>query len=605
MGAGIAGCLTALELAEREYNVIILDKREDALEGSSDHTPARLGLGFHYSDIETALKYFHATLEFLKKHPQCRLSSTSSAEYDPIQHGRYFIMKEWDETKSEEEKAKMTRKKKSEIYGVWEALKEEYTKLCKEDPANKIFGEPSEFYKELEPAEIAKLQEQGIISSTSIASAIETAEGVLDWGKLKNEIKVKLKTHPNIKFIPQADIYSASQLLGVNAENIILDLNDLKGYQVSYKDKNGLSHTVVADGIANCSWESIDYFRQQLSAIKDDRELTHRLKVMIEVELPEILQKTNSMFFCFGPHASETNCGDGRGFITYEPVTNYLQSGKLITPEMERFLYADSSNEEVMEKKKELANKILEGVSQYIPAIGTARINKITAGIVRTFGNIVDINSPTGAQHQRRESGVIEGVAGQRGLGIVENGSMKLIYGVANSEETAKIFDEIFLLEKQVEKLAEDVVLSHTSVLKDGLNFYLKKIIMDAVRQGYITTSLREALTDGSLQDKMKELNTKLMLFLNSQKKDFSTKFMRLLSSQRKEPIYKHDTLISAAFSSIVSSVFMLPLQENSSSKKMSKTADLISFWRQEAKARKEICEDIIKKGIVLGKKGI
>lgn len=59
IGGGIGGCCTALEMAKTgRYKINIFEKRSELMRESSDATPGRMGLGFHYADKKTAIYVF-------------------------------------------------------------------------------------------------------------------------------------------------------------------------------------------------------------------------------------------------------------------------------------------------------------------------------------------------------------------------------------------------------------------------------------------------------------------------------------------------------------------------------------------------------------------
>ena len=57
IGGGIGGCMAALALAQAGCKVLLLEKNADLLSGTSNMTPGRMGLGFHYTHAETGLLY--------------------------------------------------------------------------------------------------------------------------------------------------------------------------------------------------------------------------------------------------------------------------------------------------------------------------------------------------------------------------------------------------------------------------------------------------------------------------------------------------------------------------------------------------------------------
>ena len=73
IGGGVGGRCTALELVQTgQFNIYLLEKNQQLMRESSDATPGRLGLGFHYSDKTTGLHFLHLTVGFTKRHWQFR-----------------------------------------------------------------------------------------------------------------------------------------------------------------------------------------------------------------------------------------------------------------------------------------------------------------------------------------------------------------------------------------------------------------------------------------------------------------------------------------------------------------------------------------------------
>ena len=93
IGAGIAGCTTALELAKTnpEAEIIILEQAQDILQRTSARTPGRMGLGYHYFDAETSKTYMEHTIGFMKEYSDCFLGGEEAPH---LQNGRYFIVKD-------------------------------------------------------------------------------------------------------------------------------------------------------------------------------------------------------------------------------------------------------------------------------------------------------------------------------------------------------------------------------------------------------------------------------------------------------------------------------------------------------------------------------
>lgn len=77
IGGGVGGCCSALELARTgKLSIFLLEKNRELMRESSDATPGRLGLGFHYSDKATALRFLHVTVDFIKRFGRFRQEIT-------------------------------------------------------------------------------------------------------------------------------------------------------------------------------------------------------------------------------------------------------------------------------------------------------------------------------------------------------------------------------------------------------------------------------------------------------------------------------------------------------------------------------------------------
>ena len=134
IGGGVGGCCTALALERtQQFQVYLLEKNGELMRESSDVTPGRMGLGFHYADKETALYYLHATLEFTRKYGRFRQEVGRSETLHPLRRGRYFILKS-------------SLVPVNEILDTYDALKEEYTNVVSEYTNYKKESKPRRSY---------------------------------------------------------------------------------------------------------------------------------------------------------------------------------------------------------------------------------------------------------------------------------------------------------------------------------------------------------------------------------------------------------------------------------------------------------------------------
>jgi len=397
LGGGIAGCTTAVELAKKGHEVIILERDEDILRGTSARTPGRMGLGYHYFDSETAKLYMTNTVEFMKNYSDCFLGDETTPY---LRGGRYFITKD-------------SLVSAQDLMAAYDEISAEFEKHCDNDPSNNIF-KTRHLHRAMRSSEF-----QEDVNMDKVAFAIETKELLLDWRKyearLKGEIEqldISIKTGFEISQVKRT---------GEGKFKIISTLGDLEN----------------ADQVINCTWQNIDKINEMTgigdAKIKKDdpnQSVTSRLKLLAEVELAEALREKHSMFFCVGPHAMFSNLGNGIGRITYAPVTNFGVTTDSQMPEIfERWLNQGLNPEE----EKEYGEKIIQGVAEYIPAMKDARLKRVIPGIVKSKG-AVDLNDRQSPFHKRNYDGVEE-----QELRWIDNASMKLFYALENAKKVSEI----------------------------------------------------------------------------------------------------------------------------------------------------------------------
>ena len=211
-----------------------MGKNQELMRESSDATPGRLGLGFHYSDKTTALQFLHVTIDFIKRYGQFR-QEIGRKQAHPLCRGRYFIVKN-------------SLVSVKDILDVYEAIKEEYAKVVREDPSCEVFGPPEDIYRILEPHEFEKDVEMG-----KIEMGIETAEELLDWPKLREFLIDQLEQEVNpIKVL-------------TNTKAVVIADRDQGGYVIdAINTFHGGALRLSVDFVVNASWYNISKFNKML-----------------------------------------------------------------------------------------------------------------------------------------------------------------------------------------------------------------------------------------------------------------------------------------------------------------------------------------------------
>lgn len=446
LGAGVAGSLGALNLADKGIKVDLVEKKDELMGATSRINPGRWGLGFHYENQETALAYLHASIEFGKVYPPSKFAIGRDKPGGYLQRGRYFVVKNLPE------QGIPSLFPKERVLATYEAIKQEYKRLCELDPSNMIFGDPEKIYRILDPSEY-----KNDVNMDIVDIGIETGECLLDVEFFRKHLIEKLRNNKNIRIhtnhtATQFDYDSESDKYVVTcstAETKTLHKQVITQIITQKKFK--------ADFVVNATWEFVEQVTQMAGLIngipKDGR--TNRLKVLAEVQLPESLRYMNSMFFCMGPHCMFSNMGDGRALMSYAPNTNVDMSNNVyVPPEIQLFTkeglteIEESLKRQILEKHQ-FGQKIIEGVAKYIPEMANAALMDLRFGIVKTTGT-VDIFDPTSPFHFRNYSGV-EGIT----LGWINNAAMKLLYGLNNSHLVYELILELLKIKAQLPGLLQ------------------------------------------------------------------------------------------------------------------------------------------------------
>ncbi len=446
IGGGLAGCLAAIELANKGKSVCLIEAKETLLDGTSNVTPARMGLGFHYIHKETGIVYLRSTIEFVKKykasvHPL--MVGGHEEESHPLRRGRYFITKD-------------SLFGKEEILDTYIELKKEYMRLCKEDSSNRVFGDPEYFFTILNPSEY-----EGDVSEEKVACGVETAEHLLNWPIFKKFVLSEIAGSKNIEVLTCEEVRKTGFDIDTNNHALFC-----------YNKNMGiLNIEVLAPFVVNSTWENVEEitkiagFRPVEMKNKgagkkslESKDRTNRLKILVEVVLPESLKNAHSMFFCMGPHCMFSNLGDGRGMLTYAPVTNFIQSSEILVPRDIAFFLSLNGEENLSGSLLEMVtgygHKIVLGVSQYIPEMRNAQLLSVRFGIVVTKGS-VDIFDHNSDFHIKNDNGIM---SDEYPIGWVNNTCMKLLYAYDNARSICGIEEEQKELRKLVAKKVAEIV---------------------------------------------------------------------------------------------------------------------------------------------------
>lgn len=488
IGGGAAGMATALRLADQGYQVTLIEKNTLG-SGASGNNPGRMGLGFHYADIPTALSYLRASIKVQREFPD-HLVGKERPDTDPIRHGRYLFTKD-------------STVPISKILETYKAIQAEYTRLVKEDPKNEVFGPPDKLFRVLTEDEY-----KDKVNADIVVGGVETAEHLFNWSSFLSEIRKKIESHKNITLLEHT-----------NVVNISRNLPKEKRFTVECEQgEEQLPIKIDTDFIVNSTWQNIERINDFVGIRFIPESRTNRLKVLLEVELPESLKGTSSKFFCMGQHCMMSNLGNGRAMMTYAKITNLeTSSGLKISENAERLIRGDLSETE----RKEIAEAILKGVSEYIPEMKDAKIRGLKFGIVQTKGNLrlCDLQNPTHDFNKRDDHNVRS-----EQIGLISNPCMKLFYFLDNADLVSELLEEHVRASKILQNCylaicneAPDDSLSPSTkrMIKDKLDIYEASSISESDSKDIVTAVLKSLTFMKKLENrffspgKQEPMNTK------------------------------------------------------------------------------------------------
>lgn len=457
IGGGIAGCTTALLAADEGMFVELFESTHGVLNESSDATPCRLGLGFHYMDLDTAILNLESSIQ-LVRYLKLKANDTFQVKFNPIEKdnlvnsGRIFYVIHNNSLVNKEE-----------VLEIFNALKSHYIKLIVDDKKNEVFGKSENFFKEVDKREFSN-----VIDVSTVQTVIETCETLFDWPRFKNYLIDRLHAHPKIKIHLDTEIISIK-----------------RGHNLTMKIETGKNlHSELFDIIINSSWRNVDHLNGSMGYF-NEKQTINRLKCMAIINSPPELLNT-SMLIGYGDFCSLSSRPDGKGYLTYEPITNIEQFLSLKEKKkLDNYLTNLSEN-----KKNELGEKIIQEASRYI--IGGLEKNQLCGlriGVVRTDKGKIDIKSK--GQHFTRTFKGVDPIT----VGVIVNEARKHTYWCTNAHRVLELIKTqqelkhfIFLILSSIIKSASEKKISNffPKLISDVIAFYLLNSFTDEKSLTYL-----------------------------------------------------------------------------------------------------------------------
>ncbi|MDP3704529.1 MAG: FAD-dependent oxidoreductase [Legionellaceae bacterium] len=440
IGAGIAGCTTAIELANKGHEVTLFERTDNLLRQSSDATSHCFSVGFYHSDIAVAKVSLDACIRLLRHlKEQMDVPFQERERVNGIDRIAYVI-------------STQSVISPENVISHFEALKSHYATLVRQDVRNRVLGPVDAFYNIADKQHFATL-----LDVDNIALIIETCDGLFDWHALKNHVIAKLHSHANITIQFHANV-TAIQYPVVEEDSL----------KTSMLMDDGQCY--VFDYIVNAAWRNAERLNQT-AGFYSVESLSNKISALAIVQLPKELHN-RSFFFGYNNLIFLTSGEDGIGYLTYSPVSFNIEFPGYT---------AQREEDKVMLSMEEPTNKIIigdniiAGATRYIPALSQCVLRDLKVGVIRASDSTM-LQANEGLNLLRQYKGV-RPIA----LGLITNEARQHTFWNDNAQEVSRLIDKqiqiktmvMMFVRLVVEGLPQQVqnkqllfiLLSHFSVL--------------------------------------------------------------------------------------------------------------------------------------------
>ena len=420
IGAGFSGVAAALECSKHGYKILLLEADPEIMgdNSTSRNQCYRVHTGIHYPDRTTAERCIEDAVYFIKNLPPSCLKNNTYKEYS-----RYYLM---DNSLYDSEN----------MNSIGAVIKNKYSSLIRNDPANKVLGEPEKLIKEADPNQYKKYvtknipfnNEKDIPGKINVLRAVDIIEPAINFDKLVEYYGQKLADNPNI-------IVKCNQ----KVTRIKKRKNNF-GYIIETINENNKHENFYCDGVVNCAWQNIEKLNSTLVFQANNNEkMLIRMKASILAELPKEAQNIPTSLFCTGPYCAMSNLGNGKAILTSERPTNIASCEALQKPS--GMMQEIQQNGAALNTKigAKLAKSIIKDCSSYLPALKQCKPLEVRIGYVKTpmrKNETYSIYTKKSPIHKRRHNGVE--VIPELGTCFINGAGMKFTYILDNAKEIAE-----------------------------------------------------------------------------------------------------------------------------------------------------------------------
>jgi hypothetical protein len=363
VGGGIQGCTVALELARRDIDVELFERRTRIYEGASRHGEGKIHLGFVYAGDRTLRT--------------ARLMARGAAVFAPalrrwIGDGVDRLPVSTPFTYAVHRASMRSPDELEETYGRITAL---------------IDGlvPPAAYFGADRPGRVRRLEPgEGGGYGDDVAALFETAELAVGPDDLARALVCAVEAHPRI------DVTTSTTVTAADRDRRVLRARDPEGER----------ETPPFDHIVNCAWDG----RLALDAttgLAPPPAFSFRMKYCARARLNGDAGRLPSTTIVLGPFGDVVDYGSGRAYLSWYPVGRRGWSSDLSPPAWPEALTGEDA--------ERLAAGIGAGLAGVLPA--AARVLAEHPGAVDVRGGVIyargdtDVDDAASELHRRFEVG--------------------------------------------------------------------------------------------------------------------------------------------------------------------------------------------------------
>lgn len=365
LGAGLAGCAAALELARLGMRVDLYDRQIRPVAGASLHNEGKLHLGYVYGadpERRSHQRLAEGALRFLSD-----ISALTGAPVGAAPISRRFAYGvPYDSQRSAQE-----------VLRHFEAVDDTVEALIAVG-AGCVPGFSRS--RACAPADLG-------MSPDRVAAAFATSELAVETGWIADCVGAAVMAEPRIRFFAGCRI----EAVAVDGHGVTLEWSGREG-----------PGTARYDGVINAMWEEAAKFDAAAGLdTAEDQLLRFKAAITLEGLNLETVRALPSVTLVTGAYGDLVNHGDGRAYVSWYPVCKLGQTSGLEPGEI-----ADSLN---TIDDKALAQRSIEALAGYVPAARALLSPKLR---VRVGGGVIvargasDIDDPASGLHSRSDIGV-------------------------------------------------------------------------------------------------------------------------------------------------------------------------------------------------------